>query len=68
MLKKMISMFYLIAMLVIIFCLPTSAIMIILKLCNATTLTWIKCCTPIIIIMALMPFVIISKTLIDKEG
>lgn len=67
--KNMISAFYLILMLVIIFCVPISAIMIICKLCQVTSLSWINCCTPIIITIALAPFVILSKILIDnKEG
>lgn len=67
--KNMISAFYLISILVIIFCVPISAIMTICKLCQATSLSWINCCTPIIITIALAPFVILSKILIDnKEG
>ncbi len=65
--KNLISVFYLISMLVIIFCLPISAIMIICKLCKATLLSWINCCTPIIITIALTPFIILSKILIDNK-
>lgn len=68
MLKKIISVIYLLSVFVILVCIPMSAIFIICKLCQATTLTWIKCCMPLIISIGLSPMLIISKILIDNNG
>lgn len=67
-LKIFISAFYALSVLIITFCVPISAIIIICKLCSATTLPWINCCVPLIISISLAPFIIIFKFLIDKEG
>ncbi|MBQ7977383.1 MAG: hypothetical protein IJ301_02135 [Clostridia bacterium] len=65
-LKVIVSAVYLIAYAICLICVPTSAIMIICKLCKATSLAWISCCVPIIIAIALSPILYIAKTIIDK--
>lgn len=64
--KAIISAIYLITVVICTICLQTSAIMIIFKLCNTTTLSWLNCCVPIIITIILAPILFITKSLIDK--
>lgn len=66
MLKKIISAIYIIAFIICIICLQTFAIMLIFKLCNATSLAWINCCIPLIILILIAPIILITKNLIDK--
>ena len=65
MLKKIISTIYIIAMLVIVFCVPLSAIFVICKLCGATPLSWLGACVPFMIALAVLPLFILSKILLD---
>ncbi|MCM1440568.1 MAG: hypothetical protein NC131_15430 [Roseburia sp.] len=65
MLKKIISAIYIAALLVIVFCTPLSAILIVCKLCGATPLTWLGVCVPLLVAIAAVPFMIISKFLLD---
>lgn len=59
------SAVYIIAVLVAVFCVPISAIMIVCKLCAATALSWIGCCIPLIIALAVSPIIAIGK-IIEK--
>ena len=65
MLKKIISTIYIIAMLVIVFCVPLSAIFVVCKLCAATPISWLGACVPLIIALAVLPCFILSKILLD---
>ena len=67
MLKKIISAIFLIALLVCVICVPLSAILIICKLCAATSLSWIGCCVPVIIALSFLPFLILTKLLLDGQ-
>ncbi len=66
MFNKIISATYIVTLLIMIICLPMSAIMLICKLCAATALSWIGCCVPLIIALSVLPIFIIAKILIDK--
>lgn len=66
MLKKIISVIFLVTCLICLVCVPMSAIMIICKLCNAAPLSWIGCCLPLIIAIAVTPLLFLSKILLDK--
>ncbi len=65
MLKKVISAIYIAALLVIVVCTPLSAIFIVCKLCAATSLSWLGACVPLLVAIAALPFMILSKILLD---
>ncbi len=65
MLKKVISAIYIAALLVIVICTPLSAILIVCKLCGATPLSWLGACVPLLVAIAAVPFMILSKILLD---
>ncbi len=65
MLKKVISAIYIAALLVIVVCTPLSAIFIVCKLCAATPLSWLGACVPLLVAIAALPFMILSKILLD---
>lgn len=67
MLKKIVSVIYIVALLVVLVCVPISAIMLICKLCEATSIAWIDCCIPLIIAIAVTPMLIITKQIIDNK-
>lgn len=64
---KVVYATYIVAFLTEIFCIPFSGILIILKFCGVTELSWIKCCVPVIISLAVLPFYIITKVIIDGK-
>ena len=67
--KKIINLTYIVCLIISVICMPLSAIFIIYKLCGATAMSWIACCTPAIIALAIIPIILISKFLIDgREG
>lgn len=66
MLKKIVSVMYIVAFVICVICLQIFAIMAIFKLCNATSLAWISCCVPLIITILIAPVILITKNLIDK--
>lgn len=67
--KRVISVIYIVALLITLFCTPLSAIFSIIKLCGATTMSWLACCMPVIVVLAVLPLLIIAKILLDqKEG
>ncbi len=68
MLKKVISAIYIAALLVIVVCTPLSAIFIVCKLCAATPLSWLGACVPLLVAIAALPFMILSKILLDAEN
>lgn len=68
MLKKIISAVYIAALIVCIFCAPLSAIFAVCKLCGATPLSWIACCVPLLVALAVLPFLIIAKIILDASG
>ena len=65
MLKKILSAIYIAALLVIVFCVPLSAILVICKLCGATPLSWLGACIPLLLAIAVLPPFILSKILLD---
>ncbi len=65
MLKKIISAIYVVTLLVIVVCVPLSAIFVVCKLCGATPLSWLGACVPLIIALAVLPCFILSKILLD---
>lgn len=65
MLKKIISAIYVVTLLVIVVCVPLSAIFVICKLCGATPLSWLGACVPFMIALAVLPLFILSKILLD---
>lgn len=65
--KKIISAIYIIACLLCTVCTPLSAIFVICKLCNATSLSWIGCCVPLLIALATLPLLIITKAIINAS-
>ena len=65
MLKKILSAIYIAALLVIVVCVPLSAIFVVCKLCGATPISWLGACVPLIIALAVLPCFILSKILLD---
>ncbi len=65
MLKKIISAIYVVTLLVIVVCVPLSAIFVVCKLCGATPISWLGACVPLIIALAVLPCFILSKILLD---
>ena len=65
MLKKIISAIYVVTLLVIVVCVPLSAIFVVCKLCGATPLSWLGACVPFMIALAVLPLFILSKILLD---
>lgn len=65
MLKKIISAIYVVTLLVIVVCVPLSAIFVVCKLCGATPLSWFGACVPLLIAFAVLPCFILSKILLD---
>lgn len=65
MLKKIISAIYVVTLLVIVVCVPLSAIFVVCKLCGATPLSWLGACVPFLIALAVLPCFILSKILLD---
>lgn len=68
MLKRIISIIYIVALLVTVVCVPLSAIFIIVKLCGASAMSWLACCMPVIVVLAILPLLLISKFLLDQKG
>ena len=66
MLKKIISAVYLVSLLVCLVGLPMSAILLTLKLCAATRLSWLSCCIPLIDAFAVFPLVIVGRAIIKN--
>ena len=67
MLKRVVSVIYIVALLIVLVCVPISAIMLICKICAATSVEWINCCIPLIIAIAASPMLIIAKQIIDNK-
>jgi len=67
MLKSAINIAYLILSAVMLFCVPLSAIFLIIRVCGASAMLWINCCIPLIIAVAVSPFWVIARTLINNE-
>ena len=65
MLKKIISAIYVVTLIVIVVCVPLSAIFVVCKLCGATPLSWLGACVPLLIALAVLPCFILSKILLD---
>lgn len=68
MLKRIISIIYIVALLTTVVCVPLSAIFIIVKLCGASAMSWLACCMPVIVVLAILPLLLISKFLLDQKG
>lgn len=64
---KAVYAIYIVAFLTEIMCIPLSAIFVILKLCGAVSLSWTRCCVPFIIALSVLPFYIITKSIIDGK-
>lgn len=65
MIKRIISIIYVIALLLMVICVPLSAIFIIVRLCEASTMSWFACCVPVLIALGVLPLFIITKVIID---
>lgn len=65
MLKKALSVIYVATVLVIVLCVPMSAIMLICKAATATAISWLGACVPLLVAIAASPFMILSKILLD---
>lgn len=69
MLKRICSIIFLATLLVLTVCLQTSAIMLIVKVCGATSTSWLGCCIPLIIAIVIAPICMFTKEIAtDKEG
>lgn len=68
MLKRVISIIYIVALLATVVCVPLSAIFTIVKLCGASAMSWLACCMPVIVVLAILPLLLISKFLLDQKG
>lgn len=68
MLKKIISAIYIISLFIEVVFLPLSAILIILKLCGANSFSWLACCIFAVIAIAFLPFLLVSKMILDNGG
>lgn len=68
MLKKIVSITYLVSVATSVINLPLSAIFLIFKLCGSSGMSWIDCCIPIIIVLCILPLLLISKFLLDTKG
>ena len=62
---RIIGLLYIIALVICVVCVPLSAILIICKLCAATAISWIGCCVPLIVALAVTRIVIITKLVRD---
>lgn len=65
---KIIGLLYIASLLVCVVCVPVSAIMLICKLCAATPLSWLGCCVPLLVALAALPVLIITKLLLDLRS
>jgi len=68
MLKKIISVVYIVAALVMLVCYPVSAIMIIIKLCADAVYSWLVACIPLIMAISATPFAVVGKNFLDEKG
>lgn len=67
MIRRIISIIYICSLLAAVICTPLSGIFIILKLCGASAMSWLACCMPVIVVLAILPLLLISKFLIDQK-
>lgn len=68
MLKRICSIIFLITALVLIGCFQLSGIMLICKVCGATSISWIGCCIPLIIAIVIFPLFGFTRVIVtDKE-
>lgn len=67
MLRRIISATFIITLFTTIICTPLFAILAIIKLCGAISWSWLACCSPVIVVLAILPFLLISKFLIDQK-
>lgn len=63
-----IGLLYILALLAVVVCTPIGAILVICKLCAASTLSWIVVCTPFIVALAFVPILVLAKMLLDLKG
>lgn len=69
MLKTIVSILYVVTLVVLVVCVPLSAILIICKLCDAIAASWIGVCVPLIIALAVLPIFTLAKIILgDKEA
>ena len=68
MLKKIINVIYILTVLICLFCVPLSAIFVIVKMCGVGGMSWLGACLPFIVSLAVSPFLLISKFLIDGRS
>lgn len=63
------SLIYITSLVVIVICAPLSAIFLICKACGVCAASWLGCCVPLLIALAVMPFYVFAKIILDsKEG
>ncbi len=68
--KVIISLLYIVLLVVIVLCLPLSAILLVCKACSACAVSWLGCCVPLLIALAAAPIFVFCKLILDvkKEG
>jgi len=68
MFKAIINVIYIVTVLVCVFCVPLSAIFLTIKLCGVGGMSWLGACLPFIIALAVLPFLLIAKFIIDGRS
>ncbi|MCM1218013.1 MAG: hypothetical protein NC548_26300 [Lachnospiraceae bacterium] len=64
-----ISLLYIALLVVIVICVPLSAILLICKACDACAASWLGCCVPLLVALAAAPLFTFAKIILDnKEG
>lgn len=66
--KKTFSLIYIIGTMLYALLFPAFLILVIFKLCDATSLAWIYVFVPLIVIIATLPFMAAAKFFIDAGG
>lgn len=66
--NKIIALLYILSSVVITICAPLGAILVIVKACGSSALSWLGACVPVIIALAVVPIYVLTKTLIDTRS
>ena len=68
-LKAVTSLIYIVLLVVIVICVPLSAILLICKACAAIGASWLGCCVPLLIALAAAPIFAFAKIILEfMEG
>lgn len=68
MLKKIASILYLVSLVVLIFCVPLSAILLICKAVGALSASWLGACVPLIIALSVLPIFTLCKIALGNDN